>query len=145
MKGFRLASVLRARRAQETVAKTEAARARIIADTAAGQIRSRNNVLDSRSGPAGATATAFAASLWARQALAAAINTAVEAAAEADQLADDRRADLAAASTRRKIMEQLEERHAVTRRHTAELADRNALDDLSAVAHERRRTGQDLP
>jgi flagellar export protein FliJ len=142
MKGFRLAAVLRARQAQEDVAKAAAARARAEADAASGLVLSRERDLADRHTVDESSATAFTATMRARQALAGALAEALGAASLANESARARLDELAEASARRRALEQLAERHAAQQRAAEEAAERAALDELSAAAHHRRRSGR---
>jgi len=138
MTKFRLASVLRARRAQEDAAKAAAVQARAEADAAAVRVRRREAALDGSGMPGRTSAIAFSAAMWARQALAAELTAAQAAARTADEKVEESLDDLTAAAVRRRTLEKLEERHAVTRRHAADAAAQTAIDDLTTAAHHRR-------
>ena len=146
MTKFRLASVLRARRAQEDAAKAAAVRARAEADAAAVRARRREAALDGSGMPGRTSAVAFSAAMWARQALAAELAVAQAAARTADETVEESLADLTAAAVRRRTLEKLEERHAATRRHAADTAAQTAIDDLTTAVHHRRtQSPEDTP
>ncbi len=91
---FRLGAVLRARLAQEDVAKTEVVRARRNAAEAAEAVQRQGHRLRSRGTPEDGPGRAVAAALSARQALAAALSAAEELAGQADEHTDARMAAL---------------------------------------------------
>ena len=130
MAKFRFAGLLRARVAQETAAKAEVARSRFAASQALAEVHRQAASLDAADQVHYSNASALASALATRQAMAAALSTAVGAAREADAVVDERIADLAAAARQRKAMDKLAERHAVTRRHKAEAAERSEQDDI---------------
>jgi hypothetical protein len=131
--------VLRARKAQEGVAQAAAARARAEERAAAETIKERRRVLADRDLPGDQTATAFAAAIWARQALAGALNDSLGLARTAETVTRQRVEDLAAAAVRRRALEQLAERHAEAQRQAEELAERAVLDELAGTAFHRGR------
>jgi flagellar FliJ protein len=130
MPKFRLAGVLRARQAQETVAKAAAARARADADAATELVHHHAETLDAASAVNPDTAQALAAALSARQAMAAVLSASVRAADEAAGVVTTATQELAAAGAQRKAMEKLAERHALTRRKKEEHAESLETDDL---------------
>lgn len=132
---FRLAGVLRARQAQESVAKAAAARSRVGAEMAHAQVHRQAASLDAACAVHPDTATALAMALTARQAMAATLSAAISVAGAADVEVSARIEDLAAAAAQRKVMDKLAERHAVTQRRHAEAAERAELDDLVAARH----------
>lgn len=142
---FRLGAVLRARKAQEDAAKAALVKARGEADVAAVRVQARRTEIDERHVTPGASASAFAAAMTARQALAAELSVAIGAAQLADGQVDERIADLTDAAVQRRTLEKLEERHALTRRRSAEAADQKSVDDLTTSAHSRRDTDADDP
>jgi len=135
MSKFRLAGVLRARHAQEAVAKAAAARARADAQAAAEDMRRTADALDAVSHQHPNTTVALAAAMSARQALATALCAAIGVTREADEAAAAATDELAIAAAQRKAMEKLAERHAVTRRKQHEAVEARAVDDLVAARH----------
>lgn len=135
---FRLATVLRARQAQEDMARGVTARARAEADAAAGLVRRAERRLDDQDLPGTGVASAYAAAIWARQALAGALGDAITAAHHADAVTQARVAELAAAAVRRKALERLAERHAAELRRAEEAADRAVLDELASTRFHRK-------
>jgi hypothetical protein len=137
--GFRLGAVLRARKAQEDAAKAAVVRARGEAAVAHGAVHARERDLDGRRVPDGATSAAFAATLMARQATAAALSAAIGAASLADETVQERLDDLTDAAVQRRTIEKLQERHDLTRKQTAAAIEAKAVDDLTTAAAYNRR------
>jgi flagellar FliJ protein len=134
---FRLAGVLRARTAQETVAKAEVAKSRFAAGTALAEVHRQAATLDRADQVHYSTANALAGALMGRQAMAAALSVAIGVAGEADAVVADRMADLAVAARQRMAMDKLAERHALTRQRKLEAVERAELDDLVNARHGR--------
>ena len=128
---FKFAGVLRARVAQENAAKAEVARSRSAANAALAEVHRQSNTLDEAEKAGYSTANALAVALATRQAIAAELSCAQGRAEEAEDIVENRKADLAAAARQRKAMEKLAERHAATRRHRADVAERAEVDDLT--------------
>jgi hypothetical protein len=127
---FRLAGVLRARTAQETVAKAEVAKSRFAASSALAVVHRQAASLDRADISHFSNANALAGAMAGRQAMAAALSVAVGVAHGADAVVDERVADLAVAARQRKAMDKLAERHALTRQRKADAAERAETDDL---------------
>ncbi|MCW2640945.1 MAG: TolA family protein, partial [Dactylosporangium sp.] len=130
MRGFRLASVLRARYAQENSARGKLLSAHQEAAEAAERVRRMDAAIDARPRPDSPSSLAFAATMWARQAMAGELSMAVTAAAQAEATVDERATDLTVAATRRRIVEKLGERHAEAERSAEEAAAQREADDL---------------
>lgn len=128
---FKFGGVLRARVAQESAAKAEVARSRFSANAAMDEVRRQSATLDEAEKADYSTASALAVAMASRQAMAAALSVAVGQADEAEADVADRQADLAAAARQRKAMEKLAERHAITRQHKSDVAERLEVDDLT--------------
>jgi flagellar protein FliJ len=128
---FRLSGLLRARQAQEDVAKGAAARARSLRDQAMEATADREVTLGARSLPPSGSGTAMVAALAAQRALAADLVAARDAAAEAEREHTDRVEDLAAAAIRRRGAERLAERHAADQMRQARAADQRAMDEIA--------------
>jgi flagellar FliJ protein len=139
MAKFRLAGVLRARQAQEGVAKVAAARARVEAEQANADVHRYAATLDAAAEVHPDTATALAAAMSARQAVAGALFAAIGVFRDADEAVEDRMAELTAAAAQRRAMDKLAERHAVTRRRNQDAAEQRELDDLATARHSARR------
>lgn len=134
---FRLATVLRARKAQEDLAQAKVAHARELERAAAETIKQRRRVLAERELPSDQAATAFAAAVWARQALAGALSDSMGLARNAETLRRQRVEEVAVAAVRRRALEQLAERHADAQRQAEELAERAVLDELAGATFHR--------
>jgi flagellar FliJ protein len=133
MRGFRLASVLRARYAQENSARGKLLSAHQEAAGAAERVRRMDAAIDARPRPDSPSSLAFAATMWARQAMAGELSMAVTAAAQAEATVDERATDLTVAATRRRIVEKLGERHAEAERSAEEAAAQREADDLTST------------
>jgi flagellar biosynthesis chaperone FliJ len=129
MRGFRLSSVLRARKAQENSARGAVQQARQEADEAAERTRRMDEAIGARPRPEPANAVAFAATMWARQAMAADLSAALAIAGHRNTQVDDRAADLMVAATRHRTVEKLAERHAEAQRHADDMAAQLEADD----------------
>ena len=132
-KGFRLAGVLRARQAQEDVAKGEVVRARQAAAQAADAAAARDRHLANHQMPAEDTARALVAALTARQAMAASLAMARQLAAVAETRVAQHTEELTEAAKRRWTVEKLAERHAEQTRRHAQAAEQRALDELAVT------------
>jgi flagellar FliJ protein len=128
---FKFAGVLRARVAQENAAKAEVARSRANVNAAIAEVHRQSATLDEAEKAGYSTANALAVALATRQAIAAELSFAQGRVEEAEEIVENRKADLAAAARQRKAMEKLAERHAATRRHRADVAERAEVDDLT--------------
>jgi flagellar FliJ protein len=131
---FRLASVLRVRRVQEEVARSELLRANREVGHAWTDVERRNAYLESRRGGfTTGTSAAFIGSLTAGIARASDLS----AARAAHQLAQDTAADRAAgwteAAARVQALESLEERHRAAVRSADEAAAQRAADDRASA------------
>lgn len=138
MARFRLATVLRARQAQEDVAKADVVRARSNARSARQRVHERHGALRGTDVPTGVPGRAIVAALAARRSLAADLAAAMADADDAEVYIDARLADLAEAAKRRRIVEKLGERHAATQRTLAAAADQRAIDEIAVTAATRR-------
>lgn len=135
MKGFRLGSVLRARFAQENSARGAVIRARQEAAEAAERVRRMDAAVDARRRPDGVSGVAFAATLWARQAMAADLSAAIAMSAEVQATLGERVTELTAAATRRRTVEKLAERHEDLERAAEATAAQLEVDDLTSTRH----------
>jgi flagellar biosynthesis chaperone FliJ len=131
--GFRLASVLRARQAQEDAARGEVLRARRNAALAADAVETRDRTLAGHQMPGEDTSRALVAALTARQAMAASLAVARQLAALAEARVAERADELTVAAKRRRTVEKLAERHAEERRRHDRQADQSALDELATT------------
>jgi flagellar FliJ protein len=130
---FRLAAVLRARKAQEDAAKSAMLHARLAAFDATEEEMRRSSALDSRPEPPSQLAPAFVAALAARQAMAGEIAVAARLTAEADAVVLTRASDLTAAAIRRRTLERMAERQAAAADQAEQRADQQALDEIAAT------------
>ncbi|GAA1823552.1 hypothetical protein GCM10009682_49780 [Luedemannella flava] len=135
---FRLSSVLRARRAAEDVAKGAVLQARAAVHEADEEIARREQALDESSAPEGGNAWAVAASLAARQSLAASLAAARQVRQSSEELAARRTDELADAAKARWTVEKLAERHEAMVREQELNAEQRVVDELSMTAHQRR-------
>jgi flagellar protein FliJ len=131
MRGFRLGSVLRARNAQENLARGAVLRARQEAEEAVDRVRRMDAAIGARPRPKSADSTSFAATLWARQSMAADLSAAVAIAVQLNAQVDERAAELTVAATGRRTVEKLAERHAEAQRYEEEAAAELEADDLT--------------
>jgi len=129
--GFRLASVLRARQAQEDAARGEVVRARHAAAQAAETAAAKDRSLANHQMPNEDTARALVAALTARQAMAASLAMARQLAGIAEAQVVRETEELTEAAKRRRTVEKLAERHAEQHRRKVQAADQNALDELA--------------
>jgi flagellar biosynthesis chaperone FliJ len=136
-RGFRLASVLRARQAQEDAARGEVLRARRGAAVAAEAVEARDHTLANHQMPDEDTARALVAALTARQAMAASLALARQMAQLAESRVAERAEELTVAAQRRRTVEKLAERHAAERRRRDLQADQSALDELATTDPQR--------
>jgi flagellar export protein FliJ len=135
---FRLASVLRARKAQEDAARAEVLRARTEAERLAARTRLYEDALGVRRAPDNSSPESFAATLMARQAMAASLNAAIAVAQSAEEVVTDRTNDLTTAAMRRRTVERLSERHAEEARRAEETVVQREVDDIATTAAQRR-------
>jgi flagellar export protein FliJ len=139
---FRLAAVLRARRAQEDVAKAEVARARGDARAASDTTADRDLALRATDLPTGVSARAVTAALAARRSLAEGLAAARHGETLTKAQVDARMAALVEAAKRRRVVEKLAERHAAQWRASEEAAEQAALDEIAVTAAARKGFGR---
>jgi flagellar FliJ protein len=132
--GFRLGAVLRARKAQEDMAKAAVVRARADASAAVQQVRTRERDLDGRRVPDAASSAAYAATLTTRHAMAGELAAAVALSGLADDAVQERMRELTDAAVQRRTIEKLQERHDATRKRTQAAAEEKAADDIATAA-----------
>ena len=138
MKRFRFAGLLRARVAQESVAKAAVARSRFAASTAHAEVHRQAASLDAAEKVHISTAHALAGAIAGRQAMAAVLSGAVTAAQSADGVVAEMMTDFTVAARQRKAMDKLAERHAQARKREADEAERAEHDDLIGARHARK-------
>ena len=130
---FRLAPVLRARKAQEDAARGAVIQSRREIRDAQALVKRRQLDLAGADAPTEGTARAMVASMVARQSLAASLSGAHRMVADAEELTRERVAELADAAKRRRAVEMMAERHAETvRRHDVK-TDQANLDELAVT------------
>jgi flagellar protein FliJ len=130
-RGFRFASLLRARQAQEDVAKGAASRARAAKETAHTAAADRERALQATSAPPAGTAQAIVAAIAAQRAMAAGLAAARQIVLDAERDHAERLDDLAVAAGRRRTLERMAERHAEDRQRADLAAEQRALDEIA--------------
>lgn len=134
---FRLGSVLRARQAQEDLAKGAVMAARAAAFAADGVVHDRGRALATRRQPQSGTGLTVVAALSAGHSLAVSLGAAVRSREAAEEVSVERYAELAEAAKRRRMVEKLAERHAVARQKLLLATDQKNIDELSISARSR--------
>jgi alkylated DNA nucleotide flippase Atl1 len=137
MARFRLGAVLRARLAQEDVAKGEVVRARQAAEQATELARRQGRRLRAQGVPVDGTGRAIAAGLIARHSLAVALAATEQLADEARVRTSEQIAALADAAKARRSVERLAERYAAARQQHELAADQRAIDELAITDRQR--------
>jgi flagellar export protein FliJ len=134
---FRLAPVLRARKAQEDVAQGALGQSRAEIRHAQALVKRRQLDLVGADAPSEGTARAMVASMVARQSLAASLSGAHRMVADAEGVERERLAELADAAKRRRAVEALAERHAAAVRAHDLKVDQATLDELAVTSKAR--------
>jgi flagellar export protein FliJ len=134
---FRLGPVLRARKAQEDVARGAVSQSRAEVRDAAALVRRRQLELAGADAPSEGTARAMVASMVARQSLAACLSGAHQLVTDAEEQTRERVAELADAAKRHRAVETLAERHAETVRAHDLAVDQANIDELAVTAKQR--------
>jgi flagellar export protein FliJ len=134
---FRLAPVLRARKAQEDAAQGALNQSRAEVRHARALVKRRQLDLVGADAPSEGSARAMVASLVARQSLAAGLSGAQRMVTDAEEVEQERLAALAEAAKRRRAVEMLAERHADAVRDHDLRVDQAALDDLAVTSRAR--------
>jgi hypothetical protein len=132
-----MAMVLRARKAQEDLAKGNVLRARAAERAAAGAIEDRERELDASLQPVAGNAYAVVAALAARHSMAAAASAARRAHRVAEEETAGMTAELTEAAKRRQVMEKLVDRHLAEERAQELAAEQVVLDELAITARSR--------
>lgn len=138
---FRLAPVLRARKAQEDAARGAVIRSRAEIREAEALVKRRKLDLVGADAPSEGSARAMVAALVARQSLAAGLFDAQRMATGAEQIEQEKLAALADAAKRRRAVEMMAERHAATVKAHDLRTDQAALDELAVTAESRNAAG----
>ncbi|GAB1643310.1 flagellar export protein FliJ [Krasilnikovia sp. MM14-A1259] len=134
---FRLAPVLRARKAQEDAARGAVLQSQAEIRQAQALVKRRHLELTGSDAPTEGTARAMVASLVARQSLAASLFDAHRMVTDAEEANREKMADLADAAKRRRAVEMLSERHAEAVRKHDLATDQQNLDELAITAKAR--------
>jgi flagellar biosynthesis chaperone FliJ len=131
-----LVSLVRARQAQEDVAKQELATAQRLAHRAHGRVRYNADRIDSlRSAGAEGSASAFVAASVALQAAAATHSAAVQSAVEAVEGVATRRDELGDAARARRTAEELHAQEVAIQLARATAAAQRDMDEIAARVH----------
>ncbi|GAA1598943.1 cell envelope biogenesis protein TolA [Actinoplanes couchii] len=138
---FRLAPVLRARKAQEDAAKGAVIQSRAEIREAEALLKRRKLALMGAEAPTEGTARAMVAAIAARQSIAAGVFGAQRMVADAEEVERERMADLADAAKRRRAVELMAERHAATVKAHDLRTDQANLDELAVTAKARNAAG----
>jgi flagellar export protein FliJ len=134
---FRLGPVLRARKAQEDVARGNVNQSRAEIREAQQLVKRRQLDLAGADAPTEGTARAMVASMVARQSLAASLSGAHRMVTDAEELTREKIAELADAAKRRRAVEMMAERHAETVRKHDLATDQSNLDELAVTSKAR--------
>jgi len=134
---FKLAPVLRARKAQEDAAQGALNQSRAEIRHAQAMVKRKRLDLVGADAPTEGSARAMVASLVARQSLAASLSGAQKMVTDAEDVERERMAALAEAAKRRRAVEMLAERHAdAVRAHDLKVDQAN-LDDIAVTSKAR--------
>ncbi|MFI6075149.1 flagellar export protein FliJ [Actinoplanes sp. NPDC051343] len=134
---FKLAPVLRARKAQEDAAQGALNHSRAEIRHAKALVKRKRLDLVGADAPSEGSARAIVASLVARQSLAASLSGAQRMVTDAEGVERERLAELADAAKRRRAVEMLAERHAEAVRTHDLKADQANLDDIAVTSKAR--------
>ena len=138
---FRLAPVLRARKAQEDAARGAVIQSRADVREAEALVKRRNLELVGADAPSEGSARAMVAALVARQSLAAGVFSAQRMVTDAEEVERERSAALSDAAKRRRAVEMMAERHAATVKAHDLSTDQANLDELAVTAKARSSAG----
>jgi flagellar protein FliJ len=138
---FRLAPVLRARKAQEDAARGAVTQSRAEIRAAEALVKRRKLDLVGSDAPSEGSARAMVAALVARQSLAAGLFDAQRMVTSAEVIEQEKLAALADAAKRRRAVESMSERHAATVKAHDLRTDQAALDELAVTAKARNAAG----
>lgn len=134
---FRLAPVLRARKAQEDAARGALIQSRQEIREAQALVKRRQLDLAGADAPTEGTARAMVASLVARQSLAASLSDAHRLVTDAEEVSREKSAALAEAAKRRRAVEMLSERHAETVKKHDLTVEQNNIDEMAVTSKAR--------
>ena len=134
---FKLAPVLRARKAQEDVAHGALNQSRAEIRHAQALVKRRRLDLVGADAPSEGSARAMVASMVARQSLAAGLSGAQRMVTDAEDVERERMAELADAAKRRRAVEMLAERHAEAVRAHDLKVDQANVDEISITSKAR--------
>ncbi|WP_430780649.1 cell envelope biogenesis protein TolA [Actinoplanes sp. G11-F43] len=134
---FRLAPVLRARKAQEDAAKGAVIQSRAEIREAEALLKRRQLDLMGADAPTEGTARAMVAAIAARQSMAAGVFSAQRMVNDAEEVERERMAALSDAAKRRRAVEMMAERHAATVKAHDLKSGQAALDELAVTAKAR--------
>ena len=134
---FKLAPVLRARKAQEDAAQGALNQSRAEIRHAQALVKRKRLDLVGADAPTEGSARAMVASLVARQSLAASLSGAQRMVTDAEEVERERLTALAEAAKRRRAVEMLAERHAEAVRAHDLKVDQAHLDDLATTSKAR--------
>ena len=138
---FRLAPVLRARKAQEDAARGAVIQSRAEIRAAEALVKRRKLDLVGADAPNEGSARAMVAALVARQSLAAGLFDAQRMVTSAEEIEQEKLSALADAAKRRRAVELMAERHAATVKAHDLRTDQASLDDLAVTAKARNAAG----
>ncbi|MEV0896848.1 cell envelope biogenesis protein TolA [Actinoplanes sp. NPDC049802] len=134
---FRLAPVLRARKAQEDAARGAVIQSQAEIRAAEALVKRRKLDLVGADAPNEGSARAMVAALVARQSLAAGVFGAQRMVTDAEEVEREKTAVLADAAKRRRAVEMMAERHAATVKAHDLRTDQAAIDELAVTARAR--------
>jgi flagellar export protein FliJ len=137
---FRLAAVLRARQAQEDLAKSEVVLARLEAQSALDHRARRERSLTERPLADSGPAARWVAALSARTALAGEVSAAGRLVEQAAEVVVQRTAELTGAAVRRRSVETLADRQRAAEQEEERANDQRALDEVATSRHPTGRT-----
>ncbi|MDI6099928.1 cell envelope biogenesis protein TolA [Actinoplanes sp. NEAU-A12] len=138
---FRLAPVLRARKAQEDAARGAVIQSRADIREAEALVKRRKLELIGADAPSEGSARAMVAALVARQSLAAGVFGAQRMVTDAEEVEREKQAVLSDAAKRRRAVEMMAERHAALVKAHDLRTDQANLDELAVTAKARNSAG----
>lgn len=134
---FKLAPVLRARQAQEDIAKGAVVASRAEERDAAALKKRRQLELVGADAPSEGSARAMVSALVARQSLAAGLFAANRMVSQTEEQTGERIADLGDAAKRRRAVERLAQRHGDAVRAHDQAVDQRNIDELAVTSRQR--------